>query len=231
MKRLALVLSLVIGTYSLAQAQYRYYSYPQSSKRSPHRYDYRDDFKRKSYLGFKIGGTHTALINNNQPVELGLAPDFQGGLAAKLALGGFLALQPEILYTQSTTKYFRQNQNSRITRSSVDVPILFRFSFGNTTQFFINAGAQASYALDTKTKTPGQPEQTLVYEKDDFNHRTGYGAAGGMGVAINSHYGQFMIEARGYYPMGDFANGWLNQPENRMLNVGLSIGYLGRLGR
>lgn len=231
MKQIPLVLTLILGVTLTAQAQYRYYRYPSSSKKSSYHKEYRDDFKRRSYLGFKVGGTHTALINNNRPIELGLAPDFQGGLAAKLALGGFLALQPEILYTQSTTKYFGQNQNSRITRSSVDVPILFRFSFGNTTQFFINAGAQASYALDTKTKRPGQPEQTLEYETDDFNHRTGYGAAGGMGIAINSHYGQFMIEARGYYPMGDFANGWMNQPENRMLNVGLSIGYLGRLGR
>lgn len=204
--------------------RYDRYSYSRS------RYK-KEDYRGRSYLGVKASGNHSLLINKTLPVELGLAPEYDGGLVFNFSLGNVLSLQPEILYSRNSLVTYSRGGDLKTTTSSIDVPVLFRFSFGNKTQFFINAGGAARYALETKERYAGGMEQTTDYEGQDFDQRTTYGAAGGMGIALNSYGGQFFIEARGYYPMGSFRDGWLEGSENRRLNVGLSLGYLARFGR
>ncbi len=165
-----------------------------------------------SYVGLRVGGNYTTLLD--QPFGLTINPSygFHAGLVFQFGRGA-VAFQPEINYNQ---EYFSVGQ-STISTASLVVPLLAKFQFGEqgSPRFFINLGPYGAYPLSA-----GGSETVIDY-----------GGALGLGVGIPAGAGKLTIEARGYYQLGSTAAGseFGNVP-GKPITSQLSVGYLFPLG-
>lgn len=185
-------------------------------------------FRGRGYAGLKAGGNYTTLVNAGDGVKTGFAPGFHGGLVFVLPMSNSVAFQPEILYNRNAMKGedpFDPSIKATLSTSSLDIPLLFRFSFGDKTQFFFNIGPVGSYLLGVSTKVDGTTHKSDMSGLK-FADRASYAAAGGIGAAFNTTGGQVFVEARGHYGLGDFSNGFYKSDVAKPLFVTLSLGYL-----
>ena len=174
-----------------------------------------------TYIGVRVGGNYNGFLERLRvPNGVGgftdLTPDpiygFHAGVVFQFGRGK-VAFQPEINFQQD----YMKSGTSTITASSLVVPLLAKFQFGQqgATRFFTNIGPYGAYSLDSSNS-----ESVVVY-----------GGALGLGVGIPVGSGKFTIEARGYYPLGTTAAGseFGNIPGKPILGQ-LSLGYLFPLG-
>lgn len=183
------------------------------------------DFRGRSYIGIKAGGNYTTVLNENTDAELSFAPGYHAGIVFNAALGNVVSFQPEILYNHNALKSKQFGDTYTFTSSSVDIPLLFRFSFGNQTQFFINAGVMGSYVLKTTSELTGTKIKNDLSDLD-FADRTNFSGVAGIGVAHNLPKGQIFLEARGHYLLGNLSEGFYKSDAPRDLHATLSLGYL-----
>lgn len=198
---------------------------PVRSKPEKTSFDPTGDFRGRSYIGIKAGGNYTTQLHNNTDAELNFAPGYHAGVVFNAALGNVVSFQPEILYNHNALKSKEFGGTYTFTSSSIDIPLLFRFSFGNQTQFFVNAGVMGSYVLKTTSELAG-----IKFKKDlsdwDFADRTQFSGVAGIGVAHNLPKGQIFLEARGHYLLGNLSEGFYKSDAPRNLHATLSLGYL-----
>lgn len=202
---------------------------PVAAKKTPSPKGPTTGFRGRGYAGLKAGGNYTTLTNVGEDTKLGFSPGFHGGLVFVLPMSNSVAFQPEILYNRNSTKVtdtsLPSSVEATVSYNSLEIPLLFRFSFGDKTQFFFNVGPVGSYLLGSSYKINGTT-QKIDMSSSKFKDRASYAAAGGLGVAFNSAGGQFFVEARGHYGLGDFANGFYKSEDSKPLFVTLSLGYL-----
>jgi hypothetical protein len=165
-----------------------------------------------SYVGVRVGGNYTTLLE--QPFGVTINPwyGFHAGLVFQFGRGA-VAFQPEINYNQD---YFSVGQNT-ISASSLVVPLLAKFQFGQqgNTRFFINLGPYGAYPLNSAST------ETVI----------DYGGALGLGVGIPAGSGKLTIEARSYYQLGSTAAGSeFGNVTGKPITGQVSIGYLFPLG-
>lgn len=131
------------------------------------------------------------------------AVKFTVGAAFILPLAENIALQPEFLFTQkgaeTTYKFLGSETTQDITYNYIDIPVLLRLGFGETTGeglgFYINGGPYVGYALSGKVKTSsllGDSEVDYTFDDKDDQRRVDFGLSLGAGVTI----GNLMFDAR-----------------------------------
>ena len=122
----------------------------------------------------------------------------------------------------------------------VEIPFMAHLAFGKEPhglQFFINLGPQIGFLLDDSEKYEGEwaiesrPTATQAIYGKEINNRFDYGIVGGAGLELKTKAGNFFIEGRYYYGLGDIFNNSKTDDFGRSANTTISarIGYSVRL--
>ncbi len=184
-------------------------------------------------IGVRGGINYLAYIRNRPAGSYQVDLLGHGGLVLNTG-GGTVSFQPEFIYNRlgvsgSTTSSQIGAVSAKAIQTSIDVPLLAKISFGDpgATRFFITVGPYAQYVLSQKISltVAGQTaEQDLT--STEFKDRFGYGASGGIGVAIPAGPGKFTVEARALWGLGTARE----FKSSDVIQLQGSIGYLIALG-
>ena len=122
----------------------------------------------------------------------------------------------------------------------IEVPFLAHLSFGKEPyglQFFINLGPQIGFLLDDSEKYEGEwsiesrPSATQAIYGKQIENKFDYGILGGAGLELKTKVGNFFIEGRYYYGLGDIFNNSKTDDFGRSANTTIyaRIGYSARI--
>ncbi len=164
------------------------------------------------------GGVNFAQLFVDQPnaEDENMKIGYHAGLFGKIPVTSFLAIQPELLYTNTGSKVTYggsdlanslgiQQGEVRFNLNYIQLPVLLT---GNIGAFNIHAGPYASYLVGANVKDlkPADLNSNVVADLNtsDFN-RVDYGLAGGIGVDLKG----FTIGARYNYGLREIGNSGL----------------------
>jgi hypothetical protein len=162
------------------------------------------------------------------------------GLSFPITSDNFVAIQPEILYTQKGFKGdYLGVANRRVNYNYLEVPLLLKVNFGEEAfKAFVNAGPSFGYALggrwradnqDMKVKFgTGTNSTDMMYLDTDDVNRLDIGLQFGIGAGIAAGPGDLTLEARYGIGLTDFTNvsgqpDSFNKSKNRV--IALMLGY------
>lgn len=128
-------------------------------------------------------------------------------------------LQVELNYSQKGwDKKFENSDGTndptrgyKRTMNYLELPFLAHLAFGKEVgaQFFINIGPQIGYMISESERSFGLTKEELAIEEygKKIDSKFDYGITGGLGVEIRTRKaGNFLIEGRYYFGLGDFYN-------------------------
>lgn len=188
-------------------------------------------------LGVK-GGANLSQLFVDQPNVEGenMKIGYHFGLFGKIPIASFLAIQPEVLYTNVGSKVTYggsdlatvlgiEEGEVRFNLNYIQVPLALVVNLG---AFNIHAGPYVSYLMSANVKDLNVSDlnSTEIADLDtnDFN-RLDYGLMGGIGVDLSN----FSIGARYNYGMqeigeSDFAGALTNNARNSVAQIYIGIG-------
>lgn len=154
---------------------------------------------------FGIRAEATQLYTLESGGNYDLSPGVNAGLIVNLPISNVVSIQPEILFAMTTGKVTEDADNyAKSTGSSILVPLMFNFNFGNgSTKFMLNLGGYGNYALSQTSKVVVLGKTIFDGSVDLGNDKFDYGAGLGLGVKLNNN---LMIEARSFYSLKDNIN-------------------------
>ena len=166
-----------------------------------------------------------------------------GGITARYTSEKYFSMicaaQIEINFSQKGWEEdFDDGTDNRYCRrlNYIEIPLLAHLSWGkeqNGLQFFINLGPQFGFFLSDSETYEGtwKPEERPsslrpVYGKEVYN-KFDYGIAGGAGIELKTKAGNFFVEGRYYYGLGDIFNNSKTDDFGRSANMTISarLGY------
>ena len=153
------------------------------------------------------------------------------------------AAQLEVNFAQRGLKEdFDDKTNNSYSRclNYVEIPFLAHLSFGKEPhglQFFINLGPQIGFLLDDSETYEGEwsiesrPSGVRPVYGKQVDNKFDYGILGGAGLELKTKAGNFFIEGRYYYGLGDIFNNSKTDDFGRSANTTISarIGYSVRI--
>jgi hypothetical protein len=154
----------------------------------------------QAQVGLRVGASWATIsddVDMPSGVERPWRPGFTIGLASSFSTGGIFAIAPEINFSQRgnrTENLLSANGetfDSENRYNYLEVPVLFRLSFGETLGGYINAGPTFSYWLGGKMDT-----EDINFSEIDEEKRWEIGGAIGGGVKLNTGIGSFLIDLR-----------------------------------
>ncbi len=179
----------------------------------------KDTFKSEIYLGVG-GGVVSAGLDFMPAIQQSFMMGVHGGLSAKIITEKHLGLITEINYSQrGWTEEFDPGQDFSYSRTLnyLEIPFLTHIYFGKKFRFIVNAGPQISILLNDKQamsqaladdiaeKQAADPEGPIgiQYGPSDELKRVDYGLTGGVGMELKTGVGDFNLEGRYYFGLGD----------------------------
>lgn len=195
----------------------------------------RNIFSVGGNLGVNINSvTFTPTIKQGSPI----GPNF--GLSARYITEKYFAMicgaQIELNFAQrgwqETFEGDDTNSYSR-TMNYIEIPFLAHLAFGKEDkgmQFFIHLGPQFAFLISEKEKfSKDFDPQHVVIEQygKKVDNKFDYGIAGGLGVELKTKKaGNFLLEGRYYFGLGDFYNNskkdYFDRSAHSILTVKLS---------
>lgn len=118
----------------------------------------------------------------------------------------------------------------------LEIPFFAHLAFGKEPhgmQFYINLGPQIGILLDDSEEYTGEwniesrPSATQNIYGKQIDNKFDYGIAGGIGIELKTKAGNFFIEGRYYYGLGDIFNNSKTDDFGRSANTTISarLGY------
>ena len=148
-------------------------------------------------FGIRVEGNQ--FISFNQGAGLEFSPGFNAGLIVNFPISEKIAIQPEVLYSLTSSKSTKNSAGNfvKYTGGSVLAPVLLNINLGSSpTKFMINLGGYAEYALSASLEESVSGVKTTVDGDLTGADRFFYGVVGGGGVKLNN---KIMIETRSFY--------------------------------
>jgi hypothetical protein len=187
-------------------------------------------------FGVKGGVNFSQLFVDNIDVEdQSMKVGIHGGLWAKVPMGEFFALQPELLYTNNGSRVAYRTSNAigiqgrevRYNLNYIQLPLLASATLGPIS---LHAGPYASYLIGANIKdleVDNAVNPTLVAElnEKDF-HRVDYGLAGGIAIDIKG----FQLGGRYNFGLREISNSGLssqltNNAKNSVAQIYIAVGF------
>lgn len=174
-------------------------------------------------------------------------PGLNGGITIRYTSEKYFkmicAAQLEINFSQHGWKEDfddETNNNYSRTLNYVEIPFLAHLAFGKEPhglQFFVNLGPQIGFMLGDSEKYKGEwdktnrPESSQAMYGKQIDNKFDYGILGGLGLELKTASGNFFIEGRYYYGLGDIFNNSKTDDFGRSANTVISarIGYSMRI--
>lgn len=175
-----------------------------------------NDFEKQLYVGFG-GGAQLSSVDFVPSVLQKNNIGIHGGISAKYIAEKHLGLLLELNYAQrGWTEDFEDRTDLAYARTLnyLEMPFMTHVYFGNKVRFVFNAGPQIAFLLgssatmsDALKKEIDELKETsttkvgVQYESD--LRRFDYGLTGGAGIEFKSGAGNFQLEGRYYFGLGD----------------------------
>lgn len=151
----------------------------------------------QAQVGLRAGASWATYIHDwdvPSGVDEPWRPGVIFGLASSFHMSPNFAIAPEVNFSQRGYKWEGNNAgliNSDVRTNYLEIPVLFRLSFGEILKGYVNAGPAFSYWLGGK----GDVEDINFSEIDDAK-RWEIGASLGGGVQLDTEAGSFLIDLR-----------------------------------
>lgn len=201
-------------------------------------------FKGELYLGAGAGSLFSK-VDFVPNVPMVLKQGIYGGIAAKYISEKNLGLVVELNYAQrGWEEEFEPSSDFSYSRTLnyIELPFMTHIYVGNKTRFIINIGPQIamlvgdseqmSQALsdDLDQRRAADPEAPIgmQYEGQYKLKRVDYGLIGGIGMEFKTGIGDFDLEGRYYFGLGDIftnrrsANAHFSRSASRIIGVKLT---------
>lgn len=179
----------------------------------------REVFKGQLYLGAG-GGLLLSKVDFSPKVPTAFKQGALGGIAAKYISEKHLGLVMELNLAQRGWKEdFDPSSDFSYSRTLtyIDVPFLWHVYFGEKTQFIFNAGPKISFLigdnqmmsqslsdyLDKQRADHPELKIGMQYKGMSEPKKMEYGLVGGLGMAFKTGIGDFNLEGRYYFGLGD----------------------------
>ena len=176
-------------------------------------------FDNELYIGVGAGAI-TSSIDFVPSIPQEQKIDFFGGVSAKYITQKHLGLIVEANYSRrGWQEEYDEESDFSYTRTLnyIEVPFMTHIYFGNKTRFIINAGPQISLLLndrqemssalaaDIEDRITLDPEAPIGVQYVSFGelNRFDYGIVGGIGMEVQTGIGNFDLEGRYYFGLGD----------------------------
>lgn len=200
--------------------------------------------RRNFAIGINGGANYNTVSFNPTIKQNGLL-GITGGVTARYISEKYFAMicgaQVELNFSQrgwdekfDVTKGFSPEDSYVRTMNYLEIPFLAHLAFGKERglQFFLNLGPQIAFLLSENEKSEGswQIKDRLPNEQYGkwVENKFDYGIVGGGGLELRTKAGNFLIEGRYYFGLGDFYNSTKKDYFSRSANATISakITYL-----
>ena len=179
-------------------------------------------FKGELYFGAG-GGAMSASVDFMPTIPQMFNRAVYGGVAVKYISEKHLGLVGEINFAQRGWKEEfdpATDFSYKRTLNYIEVPLMTHIYFGKKARFILNAGPQVSILVgdeqemsqaladDLATRQAADPEAPIgvQYGSPDDMSRVDYGLMGGVGMALKTAIGDFDLEGRYYFGLGNIFN-------------------------
>lgn len=176
-------------------------------------------FDNELFIGVG-GGAKASSVDFVPSIPQNQKIDFFGGVSTKYISQNHLGLIVEANYSRRgwEEKYDSESEFSYSrTLNYIEVPFLTHVYFGNKTRFIINVGPQVSFLLsdkqdmssalaaDVEVRKAIDPEAPIGVQYSSFDqlNRFDYGIVGGVGMEVQTGIGNFDLEGRYYFGLGN----------------------------
>ena len=148
----------------------------------------------QAQVGLRAGANWATVIRDQSPpagVETPWRPGFMIGVASSFGAGETFSIAPELIYSQRGNNWNDGGVSSSSRYNFMELPVMFRLSFGDVLGGYINAGPSFSYLLGGKGYN-----EAIDFGQLDEAKRWEIGGALGGGVKLNTGAGTFLIDLR-----------------------------------
>ena len=225
MKRFFLLLFIVIFCVTASHAQ-------------------RNTFQNEWYVGAG-GGALFSSVDFVPSIQQTLMMGIYGGLAVKYISEKHLGLIAEINYAQrGWTEEFDPADGFSYSRrlNYFEIPFMTHIYFGKKIRFIVNVGPQISILLNDNQKMDqpladylaarraANPDAQIGVQYSAFSemNRVDYGLIGGVGMELKTGIGDFDLEGRYYFGLGDVftsqrsENAYFSRSAHRLIEAKLT---------
>lgn len=162
-------------------------------------------------MGIKAGANISNFTGGDfENVEKEALVGVYGGAYLRFRFFDFLALQPELLFSNQGAKLKSATEEFDAKINYVNIPVMVQFYFGN---FYLEAGPQVGFKVSEDI-----PDQTIedFAKSSDFSAAFGLGYESKIGLGISGRY------TAGISKVGDFDSGNIDPDfKNGVIQIGL----------
>lgn len=176
-------------------------------------------FNNELYIGIG-GGAYASSVDFVPSIPQNQKIDFFGGVSAKYITQNHLGLIIEANYSRRGWEEEYDSESGfsyNRTLNYIEVPFMTHVYFGNKARFIINVGPQISYLLsdnqnmssalaaEVEARQALDPEAPIGVQYGSFDqlNRFDYGIVGGLGMTLQTGIGNFDLEGRYYFGLGN----------------------------
>ena len=182
-------------------------------------YSQKKVFDNELYIGIG-GGAYASSVDFVPSIPQNQKIDLFGGMSAKYITQNHLGLIIEANYSRRgwEEEYDSESDFSYSrTLNYLEVPFMTHIYFGDKARFIINVGPQISFLLndkqsmssalasDVEARQAIDPDAPIGVQYSPFSelNRFDYGIVGGVGMTLQTGIGNFDLEGRYYFGLGD----------------------------
>jgi len=172
-------------------------------------------FKPEWNFGVGFGPTFSSMSFEQPKVKTQSFTQYHGGIAVRYLSEKNLGVIGELNYSQQgwEGKFMDHPDYSHShTLTYIELPVLTHIYFGNKVRFFINLGPKIQFLLGEKEELSdalanavanGEAEVNTPQYNRDVERKFDYGIMGGMGLELRTKIGNFSLEGRYCFGLGD----------------------------
>jgi len=172
-------------------------------------------FKSEWNVGVGFGPTFSSMSFEQPKFSTKSYQQFHGGIAIRYISEKNLGVIGELNYSKQGWKgNYKDNPEyeSSHSLSYIELPILTHIYFGNKARFFINLGPKIQYFISEKEFINSALADAIAQDLNgiDSPHyyrklesKFDYGILGGIGMELRTKIGNFSLEGRYYFGLGD----------------------------
>lgn len=170
-------------------------------------------FNSEWNVGAGFGPTFSSMSFQQPDTKTTTISQFHGGVGVRYISEKNLGIIGELNYSQQGWEgKYKENPEYSHSHSLtyVEIPVLTHIYFGNKTRFFINLGPKIQFLVNEKEKINEALANAIANEKEsgiqynrDAQKKFDYGLIGGLGLEFRTGIGNFAVEGRYYFGLGD----------------------------